>query len=65
MQTDQIALLVVEVVSSNVGVEILEDLIEAELAESLGRVADQGGEPALDHTYSACVSGQCGQCERR
>ena len=46
----QVALLVVEIVAGDVGVEVLEDLIEAELAETLGRVADKGGEPALDHT---------------
>jgi len=38
------------VVTSNASVDILEDLIESELSESLSRVSDESGSPSLENS---------------
>ena len=42
--------------SHSVAVQVLEDLVEAELAETLGRVADGGGSPAQEQALGASIS---------
>jgi hypothetical protein len=52
MITYQTLVLLVGLIAESVGVDILEDLVETELAETLSRVSDQGWEPTLDETTS-------------
>jgi hypothetical protein len=56
-EVDDVTVSVVVVLSGDVGVEILEDLVESELEESLGGVTDGGWEPTLDESGGTLLSG--------
>jgi hypothetical protein len=56
-EIDDVTVSIVVLLSGDVGVEILEDLVESELEESLGGITDGGREPTLDEGSRTLLSG--------